>query len=114
MEENTKTVKLGEQPKEEKKELSYTELQDVAEKLFNQNKQFAAQNSQLKQQLQAVNESRFLTRLDFQIRIVDIANKGGEYRFSPEFIDKTIAEIEESMTIKEESNGGEQEKQGNE
>lgn len=96
--EDTKTVKMGEKPVEEPKELSYKDLQNAAEQLF-------AQNKQMKAQIQAMQDTRFLTRLDFNLKIVELANKGGEYRFTPEFVNNTIAEIEESMTIKSEGNG---------
>ena len=96
--EDTKTVKMGEKPIEEPKELSYEDLKNAAEQLF-------AQNKQMKAQIQAMQDTRFLTRLDFNLKIVELANKGGEYRFTPEFVNNTIAEIEESMTIKSEGNG---------
>lgn len=96
--EDTKTFKMGEKPAEESREYSYEELRNVVEQLF-------AHNKQLKAQIQAMQDTRFLTRLDFNLKIVELANKGGEYRFTPEFVNNTIAEIEESMTIKSEGNG---------
>lgn len=88
MEENkTKTVEM--KPQSEKK-YSYEELNNIAGQL-------SQQNQQLYQQLQRANMANMFKRLDYLFKVVE-----NGAMFSPEFVDKCIKEIEDSMTIEEE------------
>lgn len=89
MEENkTKTVEM--KPQNEKK-YSYEELNNIAGQL-------SQQNQQLYQQLQRANMANMFKRLDYLFKVVE-----NGAMFSPEFVDKCIKEIEDSMTIEEET-----------
>lgn len=89
MEENkTKTVEI--KPQSEKK-YSYEELNNIAGQL-------SQQNQQLYQQLQRANMANMFKRLDYLFKVVE-----NGAMFSPEFVDKCIKEIEDSMTIEEET-----------
>ena len=89
MEENkTKTVEM--KPQSEKK-YSYEELNNIAGQL-------SQQNQQLYQQLQRANMANMFKRLDYLFKVVE-----NGAMFSPEFVDKCIKEIEDSMTIEEET-----------
>lgn len=88
MEENkTKTVEM--KPQNEKK-YSYEELNNIAGQL-------SQQNQQLYQQLQRANMANMFKRLDYLFKVVE-----NGAMFSPEFVDKCIKEIEDSMTLEEE------------
>lgn len=86
-EKKTKTVEMNTQ-KDNK--YSYEELNNIASQL-------SQQNQQLYQQLQRANMTNMFKRLDYLFKVVE-----NGAMFSPEFTDKCIKEIEDSMTLEEE------------
>lgn len=86
-EKKAKTVEMNTQ-KDNK--YSYDELNNIASQL-------SQQNQQLYQQLQRANMTNMFKRLDYLFKVVE-----NGAMFSPEFTDKCIKEIEDSMTLEEE------------
>lgn len=87
MEENkTKVVSMNNGKKEEKK-LTYEQLNDACNQLWQQNKQLATRTRELEQF--AMNK-----RLDYLFKVLEYSNK-----FSSDFIVSCTNEIEEAMTI---------------
>lgn len=74
------------------KKLSYSELENVAHQL-------SEQNRQLYNQLQKSNLTNMFKRLDYLFKVVE----NGKV-FKQEFLEKCITEIEELMTVPEEEN----------
>ena len=72
--------------------LSYDQLKDIADKLWNENRY-------LRQELQkATDFANTINRLDYLLKIVEIANHEGKYSFSSEFIINCISEVEKVMS----------------
>lgn len=69
------------------KKLTYEQLNDACNQLWQQNKQLAVRNRELEQFV--MNK-----RLDYLFKIVEFSNK-----FSSDFIVSCISEIEQTMTI---------------
>jgi hypothetical protein len=87
MKENkTKVVNMNTGKSEEKK-LTYEQLNDACNQLWQQNKQLAARTRELEQF--AMNK-----RLDYLFKVLEYSNK-----FSSDFIVNCTNEIEEAMTI---------------
>lgn len=86
-----KTIKREETSSATSRKLSYEELENVAHQLSKQANQFYTK-------LQEVEMSNIFKRLDFLFKVVE--NRSA---FSTEFTRKSINEIEELMTIPEES-----------
>ena len=87
MEENkTKVVNMNTGKSEEKK-LTYEQLNDACNQLWQQNKQLAARTRELEQF--AMNK-----RLDYLFKVLEYSSK-----FSSDFIVNCTNEIEEAMTI---------------
>lgn len=87
MEENkTKVVSMNTGKSEEKK-LTYEQLNDACNQLWQQNKQLAVRNRELEQF--AINK-----RLDYLFKVLEYSSK-----FSNDFIISCTNEIEEAMTI---------------
>lgn len=83
-----KTVNMnGNQPKEEKKKLTYEQLNDACNQLWQQNKQLIARNRELEQF--AMNK-----RMDYLFKVLELSDK-----FSSDFIIDCASEIEAAMTI---------------
>ena len=82
------TTKETERPE---KKLSYSELENVAHQLSEQTKQ-------LYMKLQATNMSNMFKRLDYLFKVVE-----NGHMFKQDFLEKCIAEIEEIMTVPEET-----------
>lgn len=90
MEENkAKTVNMnvGNQPKEERKKLTYEQLNDACNQLWQQNKQLMARNQELQQF--ALNK-----RLDYLFKVLELSGN-----FSSDFVGDCASEIQEAMTI---------------
>lgn len=83
---------------ERPEKMSYEQLENVAHQLSEQNKQ-------LYMKLQSVNMTNLFKRLDYLFKVVENSEK-----FSREFVDKCIKEIETSMTIPEEESKEEESK----
>ena len=92
-EQKKKVVKMQPAIKEERpeKKLSYSELENVAHQLSEQTKQ-------LYMKLQAANMSNMFKRLDYLFKVVE-----NGHMFKQDFLEKCIAEIEEIMTVPEET-----------
>lgn len=95
-EKKTKTVEM--KPQNEKK-FTYDELNDIASQL-------SQQNQQLYQQLQRANMSNAFKRLDYLFKVVE-----NGAMFSTAFVDKCINEIEDTITIEEDSTQGNKEEE---
>ena len=93
---NGKEVKMqpvngGNQGNNQEK-ISYEKLTDIANNLFSENRY-------LKQQLQQANEAlRTINRLDYLLKIVELANNAGTYKFNSDFVVSSVEEIEKIMT----------------
>ena len=91
-EQKKKVVKMQPATKDERPEkLSYEQLENVAHQLSEQAKQ-------LYMKLQAANMSNMFKRLDYLFKVVE-----NGHMFKQDFLEKCIAEIEELMTVPEET-----------
>lgn len=91
-EQKKKVVKMQPATKDERPEkLSYEQLENVAHQLSEQSKQ-------LYMKLQAANMSNMFKRLDYLFKVVE-----NGHMFKQDFLEKCIAEIEEIMTVPEET-----------
>ena len=91
-EQKKKVVKMQPATKDERPEkLSYEQLENVAHQLSEQTKQ-------LYMKLQAANISNMFKRLDYLFKVVE-----NGHMFKQDFLEKCIAEIEEIMTVPEET-----------
>ena len=91
-EQKKKVVKMQPVTKDERPEkLSYEQLENVAHQLSEQAKQ-------LYMKLQATNMSNMFKRLDYLFKVVE-----NGHMFKQDFLEKCIAEIEELMTVPEET-----------
>ena len=91
-EQKKKVVKMQPAIKDERPEkLSYEQLENVAHQLSEQTKQ-------LYMKLQAANMSNMFKRLDYLFKVVE-----NGHMFKQDFLEKCIAEIEEIITVPEET-----------
>ena len=91
-EQKKKVVKMQPATKDERPEkLSYEQLENVAHQLSEQTKQ-------LYMKLQAANMSNMFKRLDYLFKVVE-----NGHMFKQDFLEKCIAEIEEIITVPEET-----------
>lgn len=91
-EQKKKVVKMQPTTKDERPEkMSYEQLENVAHQLSEQAKQ-------LYMKLQAANMSNMFKRLDYLFKVVE-----NGHMFKQDFLEKCIAEIEEIMTVPEET-----------
>ena len=91
-EQKQKVVKMQPATKDERPEkLSYEQLENVAHQLSEQTKQ-------LYMKLQAANMSNMFKRLDYLFKVVE-----NGHMFKQDFLEKCITEIEEIMTVPEET-----------
>ena len=91
-EQKKKVVKMQPATKDERPEkLSYEQLENVAHQLSEQAKQ-------LYMKLQAANMTNMFKRLDYLFKVVE-----NGHIFKQDFLEKCIAEIEEIMTVPEET-----------
>ena len=91
-EQKKKVVKMQPATKNERPEkMSYEQLENVAHQLSEQAKQ-------LYMKLQAANMSNMFKRLDYLFKVVE-----NGHMFKQDFLEKCIAEIEEIMTVPEET-----------
>lgn len=83
----------------EAQKLTYDQLKDAADKLWNENRYLRQQNAQLTQFTNTVN------RLDYLFRIVEIAhnNRSNSVSFASEFVEECIDEIQKAMVIPQEN-----------
>ena len=96
-EQKKKVVKMQPATKDERPEkLSYEQLENVAHQLSEQTKQ-------LYMKLQAANMSNMFKRLDYLFKVIE-----NGHMFKQDFLEKCIAEIEEIMTVPEETDKGEE------
>ena len=99
-EQKKKVVKMQLATKDERPEkLSYEQLENVAHQLSEQTKQ-------LYMKLQAANMSNMFKRLDYLFKVVE-----NGHMFKQDFLEKCIAEIEEIMTVPEETEEDDKEKE---
>lgn len=83
-----KTVNMSGKPKAEgKKPLTYEQLNDACNQLWQQNKQLVNRNRELEQF--AINK-----RLDFLFKVLELSNN-----FSSDFVVGCASEIEEALAI---------------
>lgn len=95
MEEKSKEIKMepnkaGES--QEKQKLSYDELKELAQKVFDENRYLTNELYKARQTIGMFN------RLDYLLRIVEIANSARDCNFSSEFLQMCIDDIETAMT----------------
>ena len=80
------------------KKLSYEELTNVANGLKEQNNFLMKQCQQMEGKLRELVEVLNFKRLDYLFKVVEL-----EYNFDSKFVSQCITELEESLTIKEQS-----------
>lgn len=79
--------------KKEVKKLSYEELENAAKQITAQAQSVARENQQLRVALQQATMSNMYTELNFKFKVVEFASA-----FTPEFVDRCVKSIEETMT----------------
>ena len=79
--------------KKEVKKLSYEELENAAKQITAQAQSVARENQQLRTALQQATMSNMYTELNFKFKVVEFASA-----FTPEFVDRCVKSIEETMT----------------
>ena len=79
--------------KKEVKKLSYEELENAAKQITAQAQSVARENQQLRAALQQATMSSMYTELNFKFKVVEFASA-----FTPEFVDRCVKSIEETMT----------------
>ena len=95
---------MGEINKKENKvtakqeKLSYDELNQVSQQLFQENKM-------LRTKVQELSVEAFYKRIDYMFKVVELASV-----FSKEFVERTIQEIETVMQAEEEQKAEEEKK----
>jgi len=95
---------MGEVNKKENKvaakqeKLSYDELNQVSQQLFQENKM-------LRTKVQELSVEAFYKRIEYMFKVVELASV-----FSKEFVERTIQEIETVMTAEEEQKADEEKK----
>lgn len=95
---------MGEVNKKENKvaakqeKLSYDELNQVSQQLFQENKM-------LRTKVQELSVEAFYKRIEYMFKVVELASV-----FSKEFVERTIQEIETVMTTEEEQKADEEKK----
>jgi len=95
---------MGEVNKKENKvtakqeKLSYDELNQVSQQLFQENKM-------LRTKVQELSVEAFYKRIEYMFKVVELASV-----FSKEFVERTIQEIETVMTAEEEQKAEEEKK----
>lgn len=100
-EQKGKVVEMQQKQKEtgRPEKMSYEQLENVAHQLSEQAKQ-------LYMKLQAANMSNMFKRLDYLFKVVE-----NGHMFKQDFLEKCIAEIEEIMTVPEEAEEDDKEKE---
>lgn len=88
-----KKVTKKEETKREVKKLSYEELENAAKQITVQAQNVAKENQQLRVALQQASLTNMYTELNFKFKVLEFASA-----FSPEFVDKCVKSIEETMT----------------
>lgn len=92
MEEKSKEVKMESiKTGKEKKNLSYDELKKLAQDVFDENRFLRSKLYEAQQTIGMFN------RLDYLLRIVEVNNGAKEWKFSNEFIQRCMEEIEIAM-----------------
>lgn len=99
---NAKEIKIGasvkEKPASEQKKYSYDELNDICNKLFQDNRY-------LKYQLQQAQEViRSFDRLTYLLKVLELSKTEGYWKFDDNFLNKCIEEVQVAMTIPSEEN----------
>lgn len=85
-------MNVGENKSENKQQkLTYEQLNDACNQLWQQNKQLVARNREL--EAFAMNK-----RLDYLFKVLELSNQ-----FSSDFVGNCVAEIEQAMTIPQET-----------
>ena len=80
----------------EDKQLTYEQLNNACVQL-------SQQNQYLRQQIEQANKLlNTFSRLDYLFKVVELANKAGQFHFEDDFVLSCYAEIQEIMTIPEE------------
>lgn len=92
-----KTVELNHTPKNDvRPKLSYEQLNDTCNQLFQQNQRLVRRNKELEQFL--LNK-----RLEYLFKVISIEEDTSNKLFTKEFITACAKEIEEALTITENS-----------
>lgn len=92
-EQKSKEAKMNNTTEELNQEYTQEQLIDACNS-------FAEENEHLKHRLnQAIKYINTVNRLDYLLRIVEIANGKGNYSFDPDFTNDCIMEIQELITL---------------
>lgn len=103
---NNKEVKMTPgKNKQADQKLTYEQLKDIADRLWNENKYLKKQLQQASDYVNTIN------RLDYLFKVAEIANKQGTYTFTPEFTNKCFEEIESLLSTPAESKNEENDKE---
>lgn len=113
---NSKEVKLGVVKNEEKKEqpqkLSYEQLNQACMELSQQNQQMNQYIQKLHQQMQEMQFTLQTKRVDYLFKVVELHyNNVNRWQLFPDdFINSCLSEIQESLTISEQTEESKEEK----
>lgn len=111
---NSKEVKLGvvknsegkpqSTVQEESQKLTYEQLNQACMDLSQQNQQMQKYIQKLHQQMQEMQFTLQTKRMDYLFKVVELAmTKQIAWGFEPNFVDNCIKEIQESLTIPEQT-----------
>lgn len=78
-----------------KRKLSYEELENAAKQISQQAEALFKENQQLKKVVQNLSEQAGYTELNFKFKVLKYKDN-----FNPDFVDRIIKEIEETMSPK--------------
>lgn len=97
----------GEMAGQKQQRLTYEQLNDACQQLFQQ-------NQQLLKQLKEQNMINMFKRLDYLFKVVELdgaTHYDSDVRFDHDFVKSCIGEIQDAMTIKDEHDGKEEAKE---
>ena len=96
---------------EQPQKLNYEQLNQACIELSQQNQQMQKYIQQLKQQMQQMDYMLQSKRMDYLFKVVELAIGSSIWHFSDDFVEKCMAEIQESLTIPEQEEKQEETKE---
>ena len=85
----------------ENQKYTYEQLNNFCNELFQENQYLKQRLQQLEKFAQTIN------RLEYLFKVVELSNKNSTFGFDQDFVSSCIAEIQDLMTIPEETEKGE-------
>lgn len=112
---NSKEVKLGvvknDNKEEQPQKLTYDQLNQACMELSQQNQQMNQYIQKLHHQIQEMQSFIQTKRMDYLFKVVELSLKSNaHWEFDSDFVQKCMEEIQESLTIPEETEQPKEEK----